>query len=280
MPVFEVRKDYLLSEAFELIGRRLFADDWNGNEWTITRAKSPEQLRDDRAPNVEKLAHFEANLKEIEDGIRRTTNATAIARLKRKRAAAFERRNKVGQALLSLPEPTEFHEWQYATYLRRQKAEELLVDSLRRGVFKAHNGRGYVIDNVLWNGHPGFVYSIELSAVRLPRALSSKRFEAARIPEGEFDRWLETLPPLTESAEAALPPIERCRSYLKRQVEAGPQAKSKAEYLAEAQSLIPKLTEVDFESVWKEGASDEWKQPGRRRWGKETPDKVSEPEGV
>lgn len=275
MPVSLIRKDYLLSEAFELIGQRLFGADWNGNELTAFAVPSPEQMQADREPLLAALQAIESELLGVGGEIERTTNEAKMGEFTRRRESLFERRIEIANQLLSRPEPSDTNRWLYGNFQRKQRVESTLLDALRHGQIKAHDGRNCPIDNLLWRGHPHFGFSIELSVVRMPRNLSSKRFQPARISEPEFDEWLLTLAPLTASAEQSLPPIEQCRRLIHRWANSngGMQERSKEEYRAEAMAMIPKLTKRAFESAWAQAAPNDWKRLGRRRWPKNPPKK-------
>jgi hypothetical protein len=158
------------------------------------------------------------------------------------------------------------NEFFYEDHQRRLKAETTLIDALKSGTIKVHNGRHNPIDNLLWKGNPYFGYSIELSVIRVPRTIDARRFLAARIVKPEFDVWLDTVLPLTESAERKLPPKEQCKRFLSKAIEAGPQQKPKEAYLLEAQAIIQDLSKRTFDAAWNEVAPDSWKEAGRRQW--------------
>ena len=160
---------------------------------------------------------------------------------------------------------------QHRNYERRRKAEDCLIKAFKTRRLTVHNGRGMPIDDVYWKGHPQFCYDIWLSAVRLPSKHGRPRFQAARISEAEFDPWLESLEPIVKSAAPALSPAEQCAVFLREQVAAGPQSKTKAAYLAQARATISGLSERTFNQVWHSEAPEEWKSAGRRPWSKKSP---------
>jgi hypothetical protein len=183
---------------------------------------------------------------------------------------ALERLEQASRNLNSHPEPTESNRWAYETYQRGLVAENMLIDALKDRAITANNGRNTPIDNLFWKGHPHFGYYIELSIVRMPRSSGLRRFEPARIEEQELDSWLLTLVPLTESAKKPLSLEDQCRLFLRKQVAAGPQKKSKEAYFLEAGGEIPGLIRAGFDRAWKIEARA-WTRGGRRPWPKESP---------
>jgi phosphoglycerate-specific signal transduction histidine kinase len=262
--VWLVRKQYLLYEAFELTGRRLFGNDWNGYELGKSPVPSPEELARARLPYLEAYQQIEAELSDIDKQVARSLSASEIEELNERRIAAQDRLQQATSALNSHPEPTESTAWLYETYQRKVVTETTLIEAIKRGTITVNNGRNWTINNLLWS-HPHFGYDIELSVVRLPRFSGMRRFQPAWLEERQFDSWLLTLEPLTESARTLLSRLDQCRLFLDQQVAAGGQAKSKKAYLAEAQDKIKGLTAVDFNEAWKDRVPD-WTAGGRRKW--------------
>jgi hypothetical protein len=268
VPVWSIRKDYLLSEAFELTGRRLFGDSWNTFELGQRRVPSPDELSRARAPFVEALDRIEADIASIGTRLNKTTNRSEIRKLTQQRETNIKQQAETNDQLISHPEATDTRRAQYEAYQRRITAETTLVDAIKRGIVKVHDGRNRPIDNLLWGGHPHFGYDIELSAVRVPRSFDSRRFLPARIAEKDFDKWLLTVTPLTQSGEKMLSPMERCRIFLRRQIEASNrvQQKPKEAYFLEAQAEIAGLSRRTYDTVWTDEVPDSWKAQARRRW--------------
>jgi hypothetical protein len=217
-------------------------------------------------PYVEAFARIETEIAEIHGRIKRTVNESEIRELQQQLNVAIERQGEAIRELNSHPEPTDMNVSFYEDHQRRLKAETTLIDALKSGTIKAHNGRNNPIDNVLWKGHPYFGYSIELSVIRVPITFEARRFLAARIDKPGFDVWLDTVLPLTESAERTLPHKEQCKRFLRKAIEAGPQQKPKEAYLLEAQAIVPGLSKRAFDAAWSEVVPDSWKDAGRRQW--------------
>jgi hypothetical protein len=265
VPVSSIRKDYLLSEAVELIGRRIYGGEWSGSELYARPCPSPEELAEARKPFEGELAEADAALARIQQRIRSTLSEEETKRLLEQKEAAISRRVEVHHHLRVNPAPTDVHAQDHATFQRREKAVSTLLDGLALGRVKAHNGNGYPIDSWLWKGHQYFRYNICLSSVRLPSNVSDKRHQPARLEERAFDDWCSTLEVLTPAAEQGLSAKERCKIFLRTKLDPSAPQKPKADYLAEAQALIPDLSKRAFESVWAEQAPDELRKGGRRK---------------
>ncbi len=267
MPVLLVRKDYLLSEAFEMIGKRLYGTEWTSLEICANKQPAPEELEKRYADNEKARDQAHIELGEIEAQIAKTTSATKIQSLKRKLAAIHSRLPDI-HSELDLTRPDGAWRESAATYQRKLKAERMLIDALAQRKIQSHNGWNQTHDNHFWGGHPHFRHSIALSIVRMPKQYSSRGWEPSRINEGEFDKWLDTVEPVTSSALAQVTREDQCVAWLRRSVETsgGQQTKSKADYFTEASVQIAGLTEREFNRAWPRTVPASWKGGGRRRW--------------
>lgn len=268
MPPGPNRKYYFLSEAFEFIGHRLYGDSWTGHEIYQRSVPSPEQLSQAHVISREAYEGVDKEISAIRERISRTIKEPEIRDLEEQLRSKTALREAAIRDLNSHPEPTDVNVSVYDNYQRKLKAEATLNDAIRNGRITVHNSHNHPIDNVFWKGHPHFCYDLELSVVRVPRSYSARRFHAARIAIPEFDAWLDTVSPVTRSAERLLSAREQCERFLRKMIEAGPQQKSKADYLYEAQTANPDLSKRAFDSVWNEIVPDSWKGAGRRRWPK------------
>jgi hypothetical protein len=262
VPVSHIRNRYLLSEAFELIGRRLFDDEWKANELQAMPCPSPDELRADHEHWKKARDEIDGEIEKVRDQIRkRLLSETEAARLNKQIEELQTKRHDIAVRLLSHPEPTDTHVHSYEAYQRRRTAERTLVDAIKSGKFPVW-GRQMAIETYLW-GEPHFHYDIELSIVRVPRTFSSKRHQAARIDELAFDSWLATLKPLTASAMPPKSPEDRCALFLRTEVAEGEKRMTRDEYREYAMNEFPGLTGEGFRRVWDAVVPESWKQAGR-----------------
>lgn len=268
MPLDRDRRDYFLSETFEFVGRRLYGDSWTGREIFQHPVPSPEQLSQAHVSSREAYETIEREIAAIRERISHTISESEIRDLEQQLTSKTEVREAAIRDLNSHPKPTDTNASLYDHYQRRLEAEATLMEAIGNGRITVHNSHNHPIDSLLWKGHPHFCYDLELSVVRVPRSYSARRFHAARIAIREFDAWLNTISPLTKSAERALSPRERCERFLQKMVKAGQQQKPKADYLHEARTEIRGLSKRTFEAVWNDVALESWKSAGRRRWPK------------
>lgn len=271
LPSKFVRTDYLFSEAFELIGKRLFGDEWLGWEIRQMRLESPAELEARRRPFDEAIHRAQSEIEKIREQIGKTVAVVVMAELEKQLEDASNRRMQKIQERLSITELTDGYVANYRTYERRMTVEEHLFVALKRGVIKAHNGQNSPIDNVLWQGHRNFRAYIEMSIVRLPRSHYSPRLQPARIEIEHFNSWLVTLEPVTESAKkAARPPervlteLEQFQAFLSDRIASNGPPPRKPNLWLEAHGKFPGLSERQFNFEWKTSAPASWKARGRR----------------
>src|SRR5208282_3497944 len=94
MPVPLIRKDYFLSEAFELVGRRLFGNRWTGYEIFQGPIPSPEEFLHAREPYLDAYARIETEIADIRGHLKRTLNESEIRDLQQRLYAAIERQQE------------------------------------------------------------------------------------------------------------------------------------------------------------------------------------------
>lgn len=269
MPVSIVRNRYLLSEAFELVGRHLFGDEWTGNELDAQPGPSPDDLRAEYESGGRSRDEVDAEIEKLRNHMREKLLSEAETRQLQAQIEALQaRRQAITDRLISPIAQDDPRVWLYENYQRRRTAEETLIGAIKEGKFPVWGGQ-LGMEPRLWSERH-FRYSIELSIVRLPQTFSSKRHQSTRIPEAQFDSWLVTLKPLTPSAEKQLSNEDQCRMLFERWIAGGDQKKSKKEYFLEAKEEVPDLSWRAFDSLWRQRAPAEWRKFGRRQWPKQS----------
>jgi hypothetical protein len=271
VPALQIRKHYLLSEAFELVGRRLFGRTWTGTEYAQRPTPSPDEIAATREPYETSLTNLSRDLTEIESQIARSLDQAVLAQ-------AAERKQRIEEQLtllrttlhLELSEPNEAMRDQWETYQRRVAAERTLKDAIREHRFGVDDGRGNQIHPLVWTDDPRFRCYVELSIAVTAKRSGTPRVQPVRIEEHSFDSWLRTLGPLVahEPPKDELPPVEKARALIRKWVAEsdGVQLKSKAAYMADAQERIKGLSERGFDQAWAIEAPPSWKKHGKRKW--------------
>ncbi len=265
MPVEPIRRNYLLTEAFEIIGKRLFSDGWTGYELWARDIKPPGEIKSERAPLKDEIAKLDEMETALRDELSKTVDEERVEEVKTEIGDILTHRAELHSELSKNPEPPDSYYHDYQAFQRRNKAESTLLEALRGGDVKAHCLGGMVVDEQLWKGKKGFRYYIDLSMVVMPKRYSSRRRNSIRIPEGQFDAWLDVNLPI-EKPETEYSLEERCKNFLKRESDKGPQRKTKPDYFDEAQTKIPGLSRRAFDRAWVESTPMEWRKRGRRKW--------------
>lgn len=266
MPVGLVRKDYLLNEALELVGMRLYHHDWTGQELFARKIASPTRLLEQRAPLEAAIAAEQHLIDELGKEESRIIDAARIFEIKAERSDAFARRSDAYENLDRLPDSSdESYLKQYETFERRKLAEKCLIEALGRGKIEAYTLKGMAIPCELWLGQKGFAFDLALSAVCMPKNYSGQRRDSIRIPEVQFDDWLRTVLPDDAHDRPDISPEDRCRAFLISAVRSGLKAKTRDSYQEEAMASIPGLSKRAFLQAWAEVVPPHWKKQGRPR---------------
>ncbi|MBB3065350.1 hypothetical protein [Limibacillus halophilus] len=260
----DLAQNYLLLEAFDLLGRHLYGDDWTGLEAWARPQRSTREIRQER----------EALLAEIEkstialDALTRRYNAVLDhdeqraldAEITATRQALNETRNR----LRDLPSLTGSHIRDSAAYERRAVAEGLIKGALDKGELTAIYGPNQPFAWQDWKNQPWFRLDIALSLATVSPELSNLRRAPVFLPRATFQTWLDGIEPKTLERLEEMTPEMRCRAYLKEEVSKG-KTKSRDDYQEEALSLIEGLSIRLFRQLWTEIVPDSWKQGGRRK---------------
>lgn len=266
MPVGLVRKDYLLNEAFELIGLRLYGHDWKGQELFARKAISPTEVRQRRAPFDAVIDETKSLGEKLWDERRRTVDANRMKEIEAELAAANRRRTDAYHELEYIADPSDESYLQgYHRYERRCRSEERLIEALGRGDIEAYIPGGLNIPSEFWAGRKGFAYDLALSAVCMPRNYSGARRGSVRIRESQFDKWVRLVLPDDAADRADISPEDRCRGFLIDAARSGQKMKSREAYKEEARASIPGLSERAFLQAWAEVAPPHWRRKGRPR---------------
>lgn len=257
------RPYYLLFEAFEALGQRLYGSEWTRNEFVAVGLETVEQAKAELARYQEIDERTTAQLDELSAESLRTTNAERIKAIESAKAGAQAERATI-HSNYWMPGWREGRIASARTYERRETTETMLIDAIKANKFPVVARHGNTQRNLepwLWQDKY-FGYDLEISAVRVPSGWG-KRFQSARIPEGPFEAWLSTVVPLTPAGESALSPEEQCERYFAGEVAKGPKQMSRDQYIAQARKLIPNLSYRAARRTWDSRVvPDEWKKHG------------------
>lgn len=265
MPGTPFRELLTLSDAVELIGRRLYGETWTGWEYQSQPRKSPEEIASERKPLEEELATAEAEIQKIEAAIQKSIDAAENRRLAKHREK-LETRVRQLLTKLSLDHPLNaLVRDAYETRVRWQTATETLLAALRGFKLRVHDGRGRELNQFAWS-NPKFRYYLDLSLVVVPRTAREPRWQAARIDRDPFENWLATLTPLVE-VPRELSPQERLTEFLRQQIAVATEGshKRKGALRKEALKQTPGATGRMFDRVWSTVVPPKWHKSGAPR---------------
>ena len=269
MPLSEFRRGYLLFEAFEALGRRLYGHMWTGEELSTITVPDAHDAAAKAALLKDQKASIEEEITTIEALIRRTVTEAEIALLKERLAQAKNNRGELGH-LLFQAEPTDTHWESYRANNRRDHVLEVLVSALAQRRLEGSAVGGFVIPDHFWSGQaPHFWFDVPLSMARVPKTFSSRRRFLLTIPEDQFDAWLAGILPSVISENTEVSPELLCENFLARFVDEAPgrrQPMAKIGIYKKARSEIPQLSRRQFDRVWARITPWSWQKRGRRAW--------------
>lgn len=265
----DTRSFYSLEEAFEALGRHLYASEWLGREITAQACEQPNTIEQKRADLIEQLNRFDGKIHAIDTSLSKTVSASETEQLKLQLVEVQSERQTTAMALGEIPEVTDRDRQRYEAWRRRENTENTLRDACSSGAVKVFSCFGpemMEIEPELWRGARGFSYYLELSLVVLPRQLSSRRRGAAKVRIAAFDKWLTTIDRIVLEEGAELSPKELgtiwFRGLIERETGIPPKRDNVIE---EMRAEAPGLSEAAALRIWSDHAPKRWTRSGPRR---------------
>lgn len=254
---------YFLLHAFDVLGRRLFGEEWTRQEYRQAPLPSPEEVTAERAPLEQRIAELDARQEEIEQDIGRSLSAGQLDSLKGDKAALITERTACRERLSHLYRIDDRYRHEYETFTRRRETEKRLFGALASGQLAASYGGLCNLDWEGWSRERGFKVYLETSLVVAPRLRGGARRASVLIPRDAFDEWLKTVLPITAGAIATLSPEEQCRAWLTSLAASGQKPKAKTALCEEALKRFPGLGPRGFRRVWDLHVPASWRRKGR-----------------
>jgi hypothetical protein len=261
---------YVLREAYDRLGHRLYGDQWTGEEINETRLEPPGVIEAIRAPIEARLVAIVEELKSEEEQLGKSPDAQVVARSKAKIEALFRERETLTRQLQHIYEPNDSYRERYAAHQRRANTEAILVDALGKEKVQAIYGSNTILPGFAWRGERGFRYSLECSIAIVPRHVNAIRRGPVFVKASSFADWLRTVAPEAPAGAAQRAIRECCTQFLleKTKETNGQQIKSRDEYFEEARTEIPGLSREEFLRVWGNTVPESWRGRGRRKWNR------------
>lgn len=259
---------YFLEEAFDMLGRRLYGAEWNGNELIAPEVPNPETIEQKAAQLEQAIAGLNHEIETAQGKIARTTDAAKVEALTARIADLENRRSECHFEQSGLPLLNKSYIASFELFERHRATREQLIGALATGVLKAwamRGDNGIGIHARFWQGERGFAYYLDLSLVVLPRSEHGKRRGTAKILKTDFNAWLQSVTPMTEDANAALSVEQQAAAWFKQEVAAKLHTPPVRDtLLEEMRGKFPQLSSRAALRVWSQHAPETWKKAGRR----------------
>jgi hypothetical protein len=261
----KIRNGYVLADAFQALGKRLYGPQWTGQEIWGRKSEDPTAVLEARVP-------FEMQLDEIND---------LMITKQRERKAAIKKdeihrinmdlqamKNEQGEIFYKLHEIGEVRNFEVDDHQRWERfsqTEGILLQAFRNEDLGVFGLSSLFVNSRLWTDWPNdFGCDWELSLVFWPASESAKRVDAARIDEDQFDKWLDTVIPINSSEVENLTPEQLAFIWFRGEV-ANYDGRTKRSHFQEmALAEFPGLSINGFGRIWADLATPAMKRPGPR----------------
>lgn len=253
---------YFLMHAFDRLGRRMYPDDWTGNEIGCSDLKNPKEIEGERAPLEEQLAALDERYIELEAMIKKTVEAKIIEECKEEQKAVSIKRSKLHTALWETGTADESYRNRYAAIPRRDTVRNELLNALRSRMIEATVNGGTNIELDHLENQPGFSLDLEWSMARLPsRDFGGRRRHASVLLNRKlFNEWLDQHHPEKAAPHSREENIQKCKRWFREQKSVNNRLR-KQPFIDQATTDY-RISEYAAEQIWAELAGD-WKNPGR-----------------
>lgn len=260
------RPYYLLSEAFECLGRHLYGPEWTSNEITAVQRKSPDETAAEIAGLRRSVAEIDTKLEQLAAEGKTLLTSERVAAIKAEKDALTTERLKTVEHHPGfwVPGWAEDLRRDAQTYQRKTVTETMLIEAIKAGKFRVEGVR-QMLDPWVWKDRV-ICHHLELSVVLGPRSWGTHamRFQPVRILEDGFDAWLKTVQPIvsTPAAESTLSPEEQCEQLFGEEVAKGIKRMTRDQYIVDAMNRIPGLSDRAARRAWSRIAKGIFKQRG------------------
>lgn len=188
-----ILEDYDLSQAFYLLGIRMFEDDWKGHDEIVAKndersadsiINKNKEIDDELQDVAEEITVLSRNQKKQADPVKSQAIKDVINGLFKKREQLYGEKIDEGVA--------NYISSKQETYKRRIATEQVLIEALIRRKINYWAIGSLLIDNRAWEKVDGCSYSIELSCIWWGKKVQrDPRRQFIRICKSEFDLWLD-----------------------------------------------------------------------------------------
>lgn len=254
---------YFLLEAFEILGRHLFGDDWKGDEIYGQVMPDADETLAERKDKEAKVAVLDERISDLSDRISRTVKESEIAALNAEKAELMVQLGALNTALaFELADPEGHHKAAFEKDRRRRTTEETLIGALKSRAIVGMVGPNIEIEGSQWRDG-SFRYSIPCSLIFGLRRLSAHRRDAAFVKRDGFDTWIKMVPKVAGNTGGQPDLKERVTNYLEDFVSSNPvKPAPKPKIRMDTIERFPGLTARKFDGIWDQVVPNSWKATG------------------
>lgn len=253
---------YFLMHAFDRLGRRMFPDDWTGNEIHTSNLRSPDEIEKELEPYVKESKALEARFNELNGIIDKTFKDDLIKECEIEKVEIGIRRAELSSKFWDIGKPDDSYRKTYAAIPRKETVLNELLSALRTRKIQATMNGGVVIQFDYLENMPGFKLDVEHSLARMPKTEYGGRGNHASVLliRNRFDEWLDVHHPPKAPPGTREEKIQLCKRWLREQKLLDNRLRKKP--FIELAKINFRISEYAAEQIWAELAGD-WKNPGR-----------------
>jgi hypothetical protein len=198
----EFHNRYMLLQAFDLLGIKMFGDHWDGHEAWARPSNGIDSLRERHRRLQDQIEQLGLEIAPLRVKFNSAINRAEQDKFNHQAMALQVKKDALYEELRKLPNNFDTLETDQARFERRERVHNTLweaaVGTEKNRSLNLYCGLSVIMELGAWSKEPGFRLNIGLSMVRAPRRYGSRRGPVS-IEKAEFEHWLKSVVPIVPS---------------------------------------------------------------------------------
>ena len=259
----EFHNRYMLLQAFDLLGIKIFGDDWDGHEAWARPSNGINSLKERHRRLRDQIEQLELEIAPLRVKFSLALDRAEQDKFSHQAAALQVKKDTLYEELRKLPNNFDTLETDQARFDRRERVHNTLWDAAIKKDLNLFCGLYTIMELGAWSKEPGFHLNIGLSMVRAPQRYGRRRGPVS-IEKTQFENWLQDVEVLIPSSRPIPDPslLEQVGAFIQKSISENPNLR-KDGIRKLAQTQFPRLSGELFKTAWKTSAPGTHTKGGR-----------------
>lgn len=265
----EFHNRYMLLQAFDLLGIKIFGGDWDGHEAWARPSNGINSLKERHRLLRDQIEQLELEIAPLRVKFNSAIDLAEQDKFSHQATALQVKKDTLYEELRKLPNNFDTLETDKARFERRERVHNTLweaaVGTEKNRSLNLYCGLSTIMELGAWSKEPGFRLNIGLSMVRAPRRYGSRRGPVS-VEKVEFENWLKSVEPIVPSNRPIPEPTldEQVGRFIQKSNIESPDLR-KPDVWKLVNERFPSVSGERFKVIWGLYASEDQKKGGRRK---------------